>query len=79
MQWPIEQNRIRSSGPEQRTFLPMFFKSHSPQIHCIGPLRGMTLIVEYLGGFELIFKTALGHESRVQVGTFGDITSDKKI
>ncbi len=38
-----------------------------------------TLEVEYLGKFESIFETALDQESEGQLGTFGEITLDKKI
>ncbi len=38
-----------------------------------------TLEVEFLGEFESIFETALVHESGDQLGTFGEITLDKKI
>ncbi len=39
----------------------------------------MTLEVEFLGEFESIFETALDHESEDLLGTFGEITLDKKI
>ncbi len=35
--------------------------------------------VEFLGEFESIFETALDHELENQLGTFGEITLDKKI
>jgi hypothetical protein len=37
-----------------------------------------TLEVEFLGKFEPIFETALVYESGDQLGTFGEITLDKK-
>ncbi len=43
-----------------------------------GPWRGKTLEFEFLNEFESIFKTALNHESEDQLGTFGEITLDKK-
>jgi hypothetical protein len=36
------------------------------------------LEVEFLGEFESIFETALDHESENLLGTFGEITLDKK-
>jgi hypothetical protein len=48
------------------------------QICHSGPWPGRTLEIKYLGEFESIFETALDHESGDQVGTFGDITLDKK-
>ncbi len=36
------------------------------------------LKVEYLSEFKSIVKTALDHKSRDQIGTFGEITLDKK-
>jgi hypothetical protein len=36
------------------------------------------LEVEFLGEFESIFKTALDRKSEDQLGTFGEITLDKK-
>jgi hypothetical protein len=44
-----------------------------------GPLRRRTLEAKFLGEFESIFETALDHESGDQLGTFGEITLDKKI
>ncbi len=44
-----------------------------------GPYCGKTLEVEFFGEFESIFETALYHESEGQLGTFGEITLDKKI
>jgi hypothetical protein len=38
-----------------------------------------TLEVEFLGEFESIFENALVYESGDQLGTFGEITLDKKI
>ncbi len=35
--------------------------------------------VEFLGGFKSIFEIALDRESGDQLGTFGEITLDKKI
>ncbi len=38
----------------------------------------MTLEVEYLGEFECIFEIALDNKSVDQLGTFGEITLEKK-
>ncbi len=44
-----------------------------------GPYRGKTLEVEFLGEFESMFETALDQESEDLLGTFGEITLDKKV
>ncbi len=44
-----------------------------------GPSCGNTLEVEFLREFKSIFQTALDHESKDQLGTFGKITLDKQI
>ncbi len=41
--------------------------------------RERPLEVEFLGEFESIFETALGHKSEDQLGTFGEITLETKI
>ncbi len=41
--------------------------------------HGKTLKVEFLGKFEFIFETALDHASEDPLGTFGEITLDRKI
>jgi hypothetical protein len=44
-----------------------------------GPWRGKTLEVKFLGEFEPKFETALDQESEDLLGTFGEITLDRKI
>ncbi len=82
-------NQIRCSGPQCITKfaavahsalanLPQWPIAHN-KICCGGPQRGRTLEIKFLGELEFIFETALDHESGDQLGTFGEITLDKKI
>jgi hypothetical protein len=51
--------------------------AHSAQPNL--PQWPIALEVEFFAEFESIFETALYHESEDQLGTFGEITLDKKI
>jgi hypothetical protein len=57
--------------------LPYWLIAHN-KIRCSGPKSGRTLEVEFLGEFESIFGTALDNKTGERLGTFGEITLDKK-
>ncbi len=87
-QWLIAHNQFCRSGRQRITKFAVVAhcaQPNSPQwpiahnkFRQSGPQHGRNSEVKFLGKFESIFETAIDHESGDQLGTFGEITLEKK-
>ncbi len=60
VQWPTALSQSLRSGPQRFSRLCAVAHSSKADLHC-GPKWGVTLKVQYIGEFEVIFETALGY------------------